>query len=462
MTTMLTKVQLLAFALVTVLAVSYGAVSYFHVGTVVSPPFEVKAQFATSGGIYPRADVDLLGTRVGSVKKIIPGPGTGTTVVLALDHGVKIPRDLKAMIGNKSAIGEQYVELEPQSAGGPVLADGDEIALSRTTSPIDVSTLIGDLDALAGSIPAKDLSTVMKELSTALDGVGGSLGHLIDNTDRLTRASLAGVSDLNTLIDDASTVLDTQVAKGPETATYLRELAGLTSELRRIDSSFDELFANGIRAGVQVSNLLADNQQALPVLLNQLIAVTDVAADRIPAVRKTLVVFPYALEVGATGVRRCGTYDPMTGKPVESTCRYDEQGRPIYSAYLSLQLPLAPNAPYFPCTKGYEGTVKYYPNGTAVNGGAKEKLDSPVNMKAACTARPDDARTPLVHGAQNVPGPAATPGRVAPGYGLALFDPASGIVTGPDGSYQVAGSDDPAPPSGNAGLAWLLASPMAS
>jgi phospholipid/cholesterol/gamma-HCH transport system substrate-binding protein len=278
----------------------------------------------------------------------------------------------------------------------------------------------------------------------------------------LTKTSLAVVSDLNTLIDDASTVLDTQVSKGPQTAAYLRDLAGLTSQLRQIDGSFDELFVNGIRAGVEVSNLLADNQQALPVLLNQLISVTDVAADRIPAVRKTLVIFPYALEVGATGVRRCGTYDPKTGKPVQSTCRYDEQGRPIYSAYLSLQLPLPPNAPYFPCTKGYEGTVKYYPNGVAVNGGAKEKLDSPVNMKAACTASPDDPRTPLVHGSQNVTGPAATPGRVAPAYGLALFDPTSGVVVGPDGSYQVSGSDAPAPPSGQAGLAWLLASPMAS
>ncbi|MFL6108499.1 MAG: MCE family protein [Marmoricola sp.] len=454
MTTVLTRLQLIAFAVVTVLAVSYGAVNFFHVGTVFSPAFEVRAQFATSGGIYARADVDLLGTRVGRVKRIIPGPGSGTTVVMALDHGVKIPRDITATIGSKSAIGEQYVELAPRSAGGPVLAAGDVIKLADTTSPIDVATLIGDLDALAGSIPAGDLQTVMKELSTGLAGVGGSLGHLIDNTDRLTRASLTGVDDLNTLIDDASTVLDTQVAKGPQTAAYLRDLAGLTSELRRINSSFDDLFANGIRAGVQVSNLLADNQQALPVLLNQLIAVTEVAADRIPALRKTLVVFPYALEVGATGVRRCGSFNPKTGKPIESTCRYDEQGRPIYAAYLALQLPGPPNAPYFPCTKGYEGTVKYEPDGTPLKGGAKQKVDSPVNMNARCTASPDDPTTPLVRGAQNVKGPSATPGRTAPAYGLALMDPNSGTVVTPDGSYQVSQSAAPTD------LGSLLNSPM--
>jgi phospholipid/cholesterol/gamma-HCH transport system substrate-binding protein len=198
MTTRVTRIQLIAFAIVTVLAVGYGSVQYFNVGTVVSPAFEVRAQFKTAGGIYARADVDLLGSRVGSVREIVPGPGTGTTVVLALDHGVKIPRDLTATIGNKSAIGEQYVELTPRTAGGPVLADGDLIGLDRTTSPIDVSVLLGDLNSLAASVPAGDLSTVMSELSTALDGVGPTLGHLIDNADRLTRVSLANVDDLNT------------------------------------------------------------------------------------------------------------------------------------------------------------------------------------------------------------------------------------------------------------------------
>ncbi|MCW2753529.1 MAG: hypothetical protein JWQ32_940 [Marmoricola sp.] len=460
MTTMLTRIQLIAFTLVTVLAVSYGAVAYFHVSTVFAPSFDVKAQFRTSGGIYARADVDLLGTRVGSVSQIIPGPGSGTTVVLALDHGVKIPKDVTAAIGDKSAIGEQYVELEPRSAGGPMLAAGDVIGMDRTSAPIDVAQLLGDLDSLAGSIPANDLATVMKELSTGLNGVGGTLGHLIDNTDRLTKASLTSADSLNALITDASTVLGTQVAEGPQTTSYLKSLGSLTAQLRSIDGSFDSLFVNGIRAGTQVSNLLADNQAALPVLLNQLVSVTTVASDHIPAIRKTLVVFPYALEVGATGVRRCGSYNPTTGAPVQATCRYDAQGRPIYSAYLSLQLPLPPTAPYFPCTQGYEGTVKYTPNGIPLKGGAKETRDSPVNYNAQCTAKPTDPNTPLVRGAQNVIGTTTDSPRVAPGYGLALYDPVSGVVASPDGSYRVNGSNTPTPPTGPAGLAWLMNSPM--
>lgn len=442
MTTMLTRIQLIVFAIVTVLAVGYGTVNYFNVGALISPPYEVRAQFESSGGIYERADVDLLGTKVGTVRAIEPGPGTATTVVLALDDDVRIPRDVRAKIGNKSAIGEQYVELAPQSADGPSLREGDVIELSRTTSPIDVSVLLKDLDALAGSIPVDDLAVVMEELSTGLDGIGGTVGHLIDNSDRLTAASLENVEDLTALIDDARVVLDTQVDKGPETVTYLRELAGLTSELRGLDASFSDLFGNGLRAGVELSNLLADNQAALPVLLNQLVSVTTVATERTDAMRKFLVLFPYALEVGATGVRRCGSYDAKTGEPVESTCRYDAQGRPFYSAYLGMQLPQFPGTPpYFPCTQGYEGTKKYQPNGRPLNGtGPSQQVDSPVNMDAGCTASPTDPNTPNVRGAQSVIGDGAGAGRAAPRW--AVVDP-----------YDL-------PPDGPDGLAWLLNNPM--
>jgi len=441
MTTLLTKVQLIAFTLVTVLAVSYGAVSFFNVGSLFSPPYEVRAQFATPGGIYERADVDLLGIRVGSVREIIPGPGSATTVVLALDSDTKIPRDVKATIGNKSAIGEQFVELAPQTAGGPSLRDGDVIGLGDTKSPIDVAVLLQDLQGLAASIPTDDLSTVMTELATAFAGIGPTIGHLIDNSDRLTRVSLANVDELNALIDRASTVLGTQQDKGTETVAYLEALGDLSTELRSIDSSFVDLFENGLKAGAEVSSFLADNKQSLPVLLNRLVTLNDVAADRIPAVRKTLTVFPWILELGATGVRRCSSYDAKTGKPIEETCRYDEQGRPIYAAYLAMQLPEAPGSPpYFPCTKGYEGTVKYQPSGVPVKGGARQKVDSPPNLDAGCTASQTDPSTPNVRGAQNAHDFSTDAPRTSPAWSMIV--------------------DNQAPPAEQDGLAWLLTNPM--
>jgi len=453
-----TWIQLVIFTIVTVLAVGYGGATLFGAGKLLDPPYTVSAEFATSGGIYPRADVDLLGTNVGSVKEVRPGPGSGTTVVLEIDHGVEIPRDVTAAIGNKSAIGEQYVELTPRSAGGDALRPGATIPLADTASPIDVSTLLGNLEALAASVPTRDLGVVLDELSTTFQGVGPSLGRLLDDSDTVTRTSLEHVDELTSLIEDARTVLDTQVDKGAATTTYLRELAGLTTRLRELTPDFEATFARGIRAGAAVTSLLADNQEALPLLLNNLIAVTDVAADRIPGLRKTLVMFPWIIELGAASIRYCDEFNPRTGKPIASTCRYDENGEPIYSAYLAFQLPEAPGKPpYLACKKGYQDTVRYNPDGTRVGGGAREVVDSRPNYGAGCTARPTDPVSPNVRGAQNTHG-SGTAGRVAP---FALYDPNTGFLAAPDGrTYDLSAPDDTPPPSGDAGLAWLLTQPM--
>lgn len=406
MTSRLTKIQLLVFALVTALAVSYGAVNLLGVGKVFSPPYEIEAQFATSGGIYERADVDLLGTRVGRVKEIRPGPGRATTVVIAVDKGVEIPVDVKATIGAKSAIGEQYVELEPRSAGAPYLQDGDVIGLADTATPVAVEDLLAHTEALAGSIDPDKLGSALTEASDALAGRGADLGRLIDASDTATRASLDSLGDLNRLIDSAKVALDTQVALAPQTRTGLRTAGSVLTTLANLNPVFAELFVSGVKAGAEVTGLLKDVRPALPGMLGNLVTLTEVLADRLPALRKTLAIFPWVLEVNATSFRYCDEYDPTSGKPIQATCRYDAQGRPVYSAHLALQLPETPGSPaYASCTKGYEGTVKYLPDGTPMKGGAKQRQDSEPNPRAGCTASPTDPGQPNVRGSQNVPNP---------------------------------------------------------
>lgn len=402
----LTRIQLVVFALVTALAVGYGAVNLLGVGRVFSPPFTVTAQFASSGGIYERADVDLLGTRVGSVRDIRPGPGSGTTVVIALDKGVRIPADVRAVIGSKSAIGEQYVELEPRSAGEPFLRAGSVIALDDTSVPVPVEDLLRHTEALAGSVDPGQLTKALGEASTALSGRGDDLGRLIGASETLTRASLDNLDDFSALIDSARTALDTQVALAPTTATALRTSAGVFETFQGLNPTLAQIFEDGVAAGTQVTGLVSDIRPTLTPLLGSLGTLTDVLADRVPALRKTLAIFPWVLELNATSFRYCDEYDAKTGKPVASTCRYDAQGRPVYSAHLAVQLPEMPGGPaYASCTKGYEGTVKHLPDGTPVGGGPKQKQNSEPNLKAACTASPQDPNQPNVRGSQNVPNP---------------------------------------------------------
>lgn len=369
---------------------------------------------------------------------------------------------MRAQVGLKSAIGEQYVELTPESADGPYLATGDLIPRDRTSSPLPVEELIGNLDALAGSLPREELSVALDELNKAATGLGQPLGRLIDYSDQLSAASLEGSDDLIALIKDARTVLDTQLDLAPDTARFLAELAGLTDQFNDLGIDIAALFADGVRAGSEVSGLLADNATALSLLLDDLLSLTTVVADRLPSVRKTLVVFPWLLELGGTTFRYCEDLDAVTGTPVEATCDYDEFGDPVVKSWLAQVMDHVPPA-FQPCTRGYGGTRKFQPDGTAVDGGAAERPFEEPNLEAACTAAPTDPTTPNVRGAQNVPdylppGSGAL-GRSAPAY--AAYDADTGLLVTPQGTYRLLGRTGPPPPRGNDGLEWLLGQPMA-
>ncbi len=462
------RLQLLVFGIVTLVVVWYGATRFLGVGEVFSPPYEVRMEVASSGGLYPRADVELLGTRVGRVKELRPGPGLGTTVVLALDHDADVPQDVRGTVAAKSAIGEGYVLLTPRSADGPRLEDGDVIPLSRTSSPIRLEKVLGDLDALARSVPKRDLAVVLRESEAALDGIAPSVGRLVAGSQRLSQDALDNVETTTALIRDARTVLGTQVELGGETRTYAGEVADLTRRFRELDPTAISLYDTGLRASTEVTNLLADNQPVLPVLLSNLLAVTTVASERIPEIRKTLVVFPWVLENQVNTARYCDDYDPKTGEPVEDSCHYDKEGKPIYTLHLAQQLDKMSGNPFQSCTKGYEGTTRYRPDGGLADGSVRRQpRNSEPNLRAHCSSRPSDPIEPNVRGAQNVTAPAyarpgsgpgtTSAGRTAP---MAMYDPSTGLVTDGVAAVQLSGERGGRPPAGPSGLAWLLTSPL--
>ena len=136
MITRRTKVQLLVFALITLLGVSYVGARYARLDRVfVDDTYTVVAHFADSGGAFAGAEVSYRGVRVGEVDELVL-TDDGVDIHLDIDNEQdRIPADSLALVGNRSAVGEQYVELQPQVDDGPYLQDGSEIAVDRTTHP---------------------------------------------------------------------------------------------------------------------------------------------------------------------------------------------------------------------------------------------------------------------------------------------------------------------------------------
>ena len=183
MITRRTKVQLLVFALITLIGVSFVGARYARLDRVLlDQSYTVVAHFADSGGAFAGAEVSYRGVRVGQVEELVL---TEDGVDLHLDIDDEhddIPADALALVGNRSAVGEQYVELQPQSDDGPFLGDGSEISRERTTTPIQTDTLLTNLDATVRSVDQDDLRTVTSELGLAFDGAGEDLQTILDSS----------------------------------------------------------------------------------------------------------------------------------------------------------------------------------------------------------------------------------------------------------------------------------------
>ena len=137
MITRRTKVQLAIFALITMLGVSFVGAKYAQLNRLFySTSYTVVAHFHDSGGMYAGGLVSYRGVRVGQVQKLVL-THDGVDAYLDIDNGWddKIPADTLAVVGNRSAVGEQYVDLQPQTDNGPYLHDGSQIADGRHPHP---------------------------------------------------------------------------------------------------------------------------------------------------------------------------------------------------------------------------------------------------------------------------------------------------------------------------------------
>lgn len=304
-----TKLQLLVFLVVAALGMGFTGLRYANLGRLLpgyDPGYLVSADFRDSGGIFVGSQVTNRGVSIGTVEKLSL-LRDGVRVSMRLKPGTKVAAPVKASVGNRSAIGEQYVDLLPQSDGPARLHAGDVIPMSQTSIPIQPTQLVVNLDRLVRSVDLADVATVLDELGKAFQGSGDDLQRLIDAGDLLTRAATQHLPQTLTLIRDSGPVLNTQRDVAGAFRSYNADLAQLSAQLRASDPDFRTLFRNGTDAARTTTELLEANRAQLPVLLGNLAFVAQVQKVRIPALRMILVLYPNVVAGGFTVTPGDGT-----------------------------------------------------------------------------------------------------------------------------------------------------------
>lgn len=433
MITRRTKVQLLAFAIITLLGVTFVGARYAQLDRlIVDQSYTVVAHYPASGGIFAGGEVTYRGVRIGKVSELELTPD-GVDVHLEIDkEWDEIPTDTRALVGNRSALGEQYVELQPNvdaEGDGPFLEDGSEI--TDVAIPIATEKLLGDLATTVASVDQEALRTTVDELGTAFAGTGEDLQRIIDTGNSFIQTANENFDITTALIRDSNTVLQTQVDSASSLRTFANQLSIFSGAMVGADKDLRRVIDSGSFTANQLRTFLEQNEAEVSDLLRNVILTGRVTVANIDGFRTLLIAYPILLE---------GSFTVIDKNPTTN----------LYETHVGLILSTTT-----PCHAGYESTDTRPP---------QDVEDRRLNQDAKCTEPPTKSNP---RGYQNLP-------RVRPDLDgipdaneriIGTYDRKTGTFevgdgsSSPDGSLAASGSV--APPSlGEDSWKWLYLEPL--
>ena len=316
MITSKTKKQLIAFVILTLVGVTFVGGRYARLDKLFyDSTYTVAVKYDQSGGIFKDAEVTYRGVGIGQVSEMKLADD-GVEVVLDIENKYdKIPKDSIALVGNKSAVGEQYVELQPQTDDGPYLDDGSKISTDQTEIPVSTTEILTNLSNFVSSVPQSDLRTVVSESGAAFNDAGPSIGQIIDTSSSFIETANANFDVTTALIRDSRVVLQTQVDKGSAIRSFARDLSLFSGTVADNDKYLRSLIDNGSATANELRTFLQQNRVNLGQLINNLVTTNEVTVKYLKGIEQVLVIYPYVVAGGFTVAKknRDGRYDAQFG-----------------------------------------------------------------------------------------------------------------------------------------------------
>lgn len=292
MLTRFVRIQLILFLVASVIGVGAMLFGYMQVPTMLGiGRVVVKLDLPETGGLYRFSNVTYNGVQVGTVTDVSL-TSNGVRATLSLNRSPKIPADLVAAVRSVSAIGEQYVDLQPRSDNGPYLHTGSVIAAADTQVPQQVGPMLDQVSALVDSIPKDKLSGLLDETFQAFDGAGYDFQSLLDSATTISGDANRVSDKVHKLIDDGAPLLDSQERSTDAIRTWARSVAGISEQVAANDPQLRAILQRGPGFADEVSGLMQDLKPTLPILLANLNTLGQVLMVYNPSLEQLMVLLP--------------------------------------------------------------------------------------------------------------------------------------------------------------------------
>ncbi|HEY1968806.1 MAG TPA: MlaD family protein [Pseudonocardia sp.] len=331
------KKQLTVFAILATAAALIIVFIYAQVPTAMGfGQIKLTALFTDGAGIYVNSNVSDRGVNIGRVTDVDLTP-QGVAVTMSVDSAAQIGTDARAEIHSVSAVGEQYVDLISQQAGGPYLENGAVIPISRTSVPEQIAPVLDKATTFLGSIPNAGLQTFLDEGYKAFNNLGPDLQTLLTSSQNLIDTADTNYAQTAQLIQTIGPLLDTQNVAAGSVLAYWHNLANVTGVLKDKDTNFRHAFDTVHGAAKIVAKIFNRNRGNGQSLGHNLRTVGRLLGTYRPGIEQVLVAYPLAMsweQIFTNGTSKSGTSGRGAHAAIQFTSVYEGCTTGFYPQHL--------------------------------------------------------------------------------------------------------------------------------
>lgn len=275
------------------------------VRNVAGKPTTITAYFTSATAIYPGDEVRVAGVKVGRITSIDP-QGTKAKMTLAVNHGIPIPADARAVIVSSNLVGARYVQLAPAygadgDTGRPMMREGAVIDTDRTAVPVEwdeIKTQLARLSAELGptsGVSGSSVGRFIDSAATALEGNGDTLRETIKQLSDLSRILADGSGNIVDVIKNLQTFVTVLRDSNAQIVSFQDRLASVSSVLDGSRSDLDAALTNLSSAVVDVQRFVAGSRDQTAEQIERLGDVVRNLSDNQMALKNLLHVAPNAI-----------------------------------------------------------------------------------------------------------------------------------------------------------------------
>lgn len=260
-----------------------------------SGAYELTVEIDNVGTLTQNSPVMIDDVTVGNIRKLSVNPDWTAQVTIGVEESVEVPRGTRAMVGQASLLGSQFMGLIPPEDtagdGAPMLQAGDTITRNESYSAPSTESTLSTLSVVLNGGGLAQLNDITQELNAVFDGnqdnihdllpqleslvstLDGQKDNIVDAMDGVNRLSVT-VSDQNDVLEDAlqglapaTDVLAAEKDNLAEAIMALGRFSGVADDV--LTRSGDDLRSN-ISSLEPILAALADSGNALPDTLSLL------------------------------------------------------------------------------------------------------------------------------------------------------------------------------------------------